>query len=214
METNPNKSSHLHCSANPTRKHDKNRRASVPKLPPTNIIVKILLEQTRKRQMRTAPCRCSSWLTKSSTTVLILAAALSATTPALFRRLFAPSRRKFSAVVGAAYLTTNPRRRAGSSGPSAGFCPSRSSSLGSLSFSPRIRIMATTSSSSDAAAAPTSAPTTTTTTTPWSPDDPAHAIEAREELQVWPLDTANAAYLQQVHPRGYTASTDTPHVRL
>jgi hypothetical protein len=48
---------------------------------------------------------------------------------------------------------------------------------------------------------------------PWSYRDPAQAVEAREQLQVWPLDEANAAYLDQVHPRGYTASTDTPHVR-
>jgi hypothetical protein len=170
----------------------------------------------KKHQMRTAPRhRCSSWLPKRST-VLILAAALSSsTTPALFRRLLAAqqSRRTFSSVVvGAAYWTTTPfpHHRAGSSsGPSAGFCPSRSSTS-VASFRQRKRIMATTSSSSSAAAAaPTSAPTT-----PWSPDDPKHAFEARENLQVWPLDASNAAYLQQVHPRGYTASTDTPHVRL
>jgi hypothetical protein len=47
---------------------------------------------------------------------------------------------------------------------------------------------------------------------PWSYRDPAQAVEAREQLRVWPLDEANAAYLDQVHPRGYTASTDTPHV--
>lgn len=45
----------------------------------------------------------------------------------------------------------------------------------------------------------------------WSPDDPQHTVEAREALNVWPLDAYNAALLNEVHPRHY--SFPTPHVR-
>jgi hypothetical protein len=46
----------------------------------------------------------------------------------------------------------------------------------------------------------------------WSPDDPQHNVEAREALQVWPLDAYNAALLNEVHPRHY--SFPKPHVRF
>jgi hypothetical protein len=45
----------------------------------------------------------------------------------------------------------------------------------------------------------------------WRPDDPQHTVEAREALQVWPLDAYNAALLNEVHPRQY--AFPTPHVR-
>jgi hypothetical protein len=48
-------------------------------------------------------------------------------------------------------------------------------------------------------------------TAPWKAHDPAHAQQAKEELSVWPLDESNAALLNEVHPRGYTSSVETPH---
>lgn len=54
----------------------------------------------------------------------------------------------------------------------------------------------------------------TSSPTSWIPNDPEQAQEARQELGVWPLDEYNAALLNEVHPRGYIASTTTPHVRL
>lgn len=51
----------------------------------------------------------------------------------------------------------------------------------------------------------------TTTSTPWTAGDAAHAKEAATRLEVWPLDEYNAALLNQVHPRNYGQSTDTPH---
>lgn len=48
-------------------------------------------------------------------------------------------------------------------------------------------------------------------TTPWTAGDVEQAKQAAEELDVWPLDEANAALLNEVHPRGYVQSTDTPH---
>jgi hypothetical protein len=44
---------------------------------------------------------------------------------------------------------------------------------------------------------------------PWTANDPEQAKEAKE-LRVWPLDGANAALLNEVHPRGYVRS-DEPH---
>ena len=53
--------------------------------------------------------------------------------------------------------------------------------------------------------------TTTTTTTPWTAGNAAQAKEAATRLDVWPLDEANAALLNQVHPRQYGQSVETPH---
>ena len=53
--------------------------------------------------------------------------------------------------------------------------------------------------------------TTTTTTTPWTAGNADHAKDAATRLDVWPLDEYNAALLNQVHPRNYGQSTDTPH---
>ena len=44
----------------------------------------------------------------------------------------------------------------------------------------------------------------------WTPNDPGQADLAKK-LDVWPLDEHNAALLNEVHPLGYTSSTDTPH---
>jgi hypothetical protein len=53
--------------------------------------------------------------------------------------------------------------------------------------------------------------TTTTATAPWVAHDPQQAIVAKEKLHVWPLDEANAALLNEVHPFGYVQSHDPPH---
>lgn len=47
---------------------------------------------------------------------------------------------------------------------------------------------------------------------PWTPNDPEQVREAKEKLEVWPLDEYNAALLNEVHPRGYEKSSE-PHVR-
>ena len=46
-------------------------------------------------------------------------------------------------------------------------------------------------------------------TKPWTAGDTEQAKEAKK-LDVWPLDEANAALLNQVHPRGYVKSNE-PH---
>jgi len=38
---------------------------------------------------------------------------------------------------------------------------------------------------------------------PWTAFDPEQAVEAKERLQVWPLDAYNAELLNEVHPRGF-----------
>ena len=43
-------------------------------------------------------------------------------------------------------------------------------------------------------------------TAPWTAGDAGHAAEAKEKLEVWPLDSLNAALLNEVHPRGYQSS--------
>jgi hypothetical protein len=48
----------------------------------------------------------------------------------------------------------------------------------------------------------------------WIPEDPEHRKEARDELNIWPLDVYNAALLNEVHPRHYEALKQVvPHVR-
>ena len=47
------------------------------------------------------------------------------------------------------------------------------------------------------------------TAKPWTAGDPEQALEAKK-LDVWPLDEANAALLNEVHPRGYEKSSE-PH---
>jgi len=53
--------------------------------------------------------------------------------------------------------------------------------------------------------------TTTTTTSSWTAGDVEQAKEAASNLDVWPLDEYNAALLNEVHPRGYVQSCETPH---
>lgn len=55
------------------------------------------------------------------------------------------------------------------------------------------------------------ASSTTQDTKPWTAGDLEQEKEAREELDVWPLDEYNAALLNQVHPRGYVQSHEQPH---
>lgn len=50
-------------------------------------------------------------------------------------------------------------------------------------------------------------------TSPWIPNDSNQAQEARDRLNIWPLDEQNAALLNEVHPRDYVSSADQPHVR-
>jgi len=45
----------------------------------------------------------------------------------------------------------------------------------------------------------------------WSPDNPTHVQDAKRKLGIAPLDEYNAILLNEVHPLGYTASTDQPH---
>ena len=51
----------------------------------------------------------------------------------------------------------------------------------------------------------------TSTTTPWTPGNIEQEQEAKEKLDIWPLDTYNAKLLNEVHPRGYKASSNEPH---
>ena len=51
----------------------------------------------------------------------------------------------------------------------------------------------------------------TSSSSRWEPDNPIHAKDARDKLNVWPLDEYNAVLLNEVHPRDYTTSTDKPH---
>lgn len=46
---------------------------------------------------------------------------------------------------------------------------------------------------------------------PWIANDSLQREEAREALQVWPLDEFNAVLLNEVHPRCFVSSTDQPH---
>jgi len=55
------------------------------------------------------------------------------------------------------------------------------------------------------------ATTSTTTSTPWIVGDDQQAQQAKEKLQIWPLDEHNAALLNQVHPQGYIKSEEAPH---
>jgi hypothetical protein len=48
----------------------------------------------------------------------------------------------------------------------------------------------------------------TTSSSPWIPYDAALQAQA-QQLQVWPLDEYNAVLLNEVHPRGYTVSTNS-----
>ena len=50
-----------------------------------------------------------------------------------------------------------------------------------------------------------------TSSAPWTAGDPAQAKQAAKELDIWPLDESNAALLNELHPRGYTQSCETPH---
>jgi hypothetical protein len=44
---------------------------------------------------------------------------------------------------------------------------------------------------------------------PWIPYDSALQTQAQQQLRVWPLDEYNAVLLNEVHPRGYTVSTNS-----
>eukprot|EP00980_Cylindrotheca_fusiformis_P002282 scaffold530_cov107-Cylindrotheca_fusiformis.AAC.6 len=48
------------------------------------------------------------------------------------------------------------------------------------------------------------------TDTEWSTSDTSHKEQAREELDIWPLDESNTILLNQVHPRSYESKKD-PH---
>lgn len=48
-------------------------------------------------------------------------------------------------------------------------------------------------------------------TSPWTAGDAEQTKEAAAELDVWPLDEYNAKLLNEVHPRGYVQSCETPH---
>ena len=45
----------------------------------------------------------------------------------------------------------------------------------------------------------------------WTPNDAEQAEVARAKLDIWPLDESNAVLLNEVHPRDYLSSTETPH---
>lgn len=47
--------------------------------------------------------------------------------------------------------------------------------------------------------------------TSWIPGNPEQEREAKEKLNIWPLDEYNANLLNQVHPYQYIQSTETPH---
>jgi hypothetical protein len=66
-----------------------------------------------------------------------------------------------------------------------------------------------TMTSSSAATDDTS--TRSTATAPWTAFDTQQEKEARDTLDVWPLDEENAKLLNEVHPRGYVQSTTEPH---
>jgi hypothetical protein len=68
----------------------------------------------------------------------------------------------------------------------------------------------------DTAGTSTGSMNTTAMTTPsttssslWIPYDAALQAQAQQQLRVWPLDEYNAVLLNEVHPRGYTVSTNT-----
>jgi hypothetical protein len=48
----------------------------------------------------------------------------------------------------------------------------------------------------------------TTSSLLWIPYDAALQAQAQQQLRVWPLDEYNAVLLNEVHPRGYTFSTN------
>ena len=45
----------------------------------------------------------------------------------------------------------------------------------------------------------------------WIPGNIEQEREAKEKLEIWPLDEYNAALLNEVHPYNYIQSTETPH---
>lgn len=45
----------------------------------------------------------------------------------------------------------------------------------------------------------------------WVPGNRDQEREAKEKLEIWPLDEHNAALLNEVHPYNYVQSTETPH---
>jgi hypothetical protein len=47
--------------------------------------------------------------------------------------------------------------------------------------------------------------------TSWNPLDPDQEVQAKETLEVWPLDEFNARLLNEVHPLGYVQSTPKPY---
>jgi pyruvate/2-oxoglutarate dehydrogenase complex dihydrolipoamide dehydrogenase (E3) component len=51
---------------------------------------------------------------------------------------------------------------------------------------------------------------TATSSSEWIPGDTDHAREARERLEIWPLDEHNAKLLNLVHPREYVTKTEDP----
>jgi hypothetical protein len=62
--------------------------------------------------------------------------------------------------------------------------------------------------SASAAAQGDKAPTAVTS---WAALNPAQEIQAKETLEVWPLDEFNAKLLNEVHPLGYLQSNPEPH---
>lgn len=68
------------------------------------------------------------------------------------------------------------------------------------------------SSSKFIGSAPPTSRMSTTSPSEWTPGDAEQAKEAREKLEIWPLDEYNAKLLNLVHPRGYVTKTEEPPV--
>jgi hypothetical protein len=77
----------------------------------------------------------------------------------------------------------------------------------SLLFARSTRLMTTASSSSTASSDAKPAGSSIS----WTPLDPEQREQAKESLEVWPLDEYNAKLLNEVHPLGYRQSTPHPH---
>ena len=45
----------------------------------------------------------------------------------------------------------------------------------------------------------------------WTANDPEQTKQAKDSLDVWPLDEYNAVLLNEVHPLNYISSTENPH---
>lgn len=51
----------------------------------------------------------------------------------------------------------------------------------------------------------------TSSSSSWTPGNRDQEQEAREKLEIWPLDEYNAALLNEVHPYNYVQSAQIPH---